>query len=63
MFFSPQDLEDSFTDADASEIDLDALHAPDEDGCEVDDDNYGDASKEAMLMDESFLPEEQSPTC
>ena len=54
----PLDLEDNFTDADASDIDLDALHAPDEDGREGDEDDVGE---ETMLADDFLLPEEQSP--
>ena len=47
---------DNFTDADASDIDLDALHAPDEDGREGDEDDVGE---ETMLADDFLLPEEE----
>ena len=51
----PLDLEDNFTDADVSEIDLEGLYN-EVDGDEGDD----DVGEEAMLADDFLLPEECS---
>ena len=51
----PLDLEDNFTDADVSEIDLEGLYDQ-VDGNEGDD----DVGEEAMLADDFLLPEECS---